>query len=54
MKRTMQDLYHAETHDPGPTPLDELAESGGFQEAEPISSTEEDEDAGTGDNETEE
>jgi hypothetical protein len=54
MKRTMQDLYHAETFDPAPTPLDELAESGGFQEAEPISGTEEDEDAGTGNDETEE
>ena len=54
MKRTMQDLYHAETHDPGPTPLDELAESGGFQEAEPISGPESDEDAEPGENETEE
>lgn len=54
MKRTMQDLYTAETYDPGPTPMELLAESGGFQEAEPISDPEEEADAETGDNETEE
>lgn len=53
MKRTLDDLYMAETFDHDPTPLDELAESGGFQEAESLDA-EEDEDAETGDNETEE
>lgn len=50
MKRTMQDLYTAETFDPGPTPMEQLAESGGFQEAESLDT---DPDAETGDNEME-
>lgn len=36
MKRTMQDLYTAETFDPAPTPMEELAENGAFQEAESL------------------
>ena len=49
----------SEFYDPGHTQedrdtLDELAESGGFQEAEPISGPESDEDAEPGENETEE
>lgn len=52
MKRTMQDLYKAETFDPGPTPMELLAENGGFQEAESLD-TESGEDAGPGDDEKE-
>lgn len=36
MKRTMEDLYTAETFDPGPTPMEDLAASGDFQEAESL------------------
>ena len=38
MKRTLANLYIAETKEPGPTPLEVLAEEGGgdgFEEAEP-------------------
>lgn len=52
MKRTMQDLYTAETFDPGPTPMELLAENGGFQEAESLD-TESGKDAGPGDDEKE-
>ncbi len=50
MKRTMEDLYTAETFDPGPTPMDDLAASGGFQEAESLD-PDTDPDADTGDDE---
>ena len=53
MKRTMQDLYTAETYDPSPTPMELLAEGGdAFQEAESLEDGT-DEDAEPGDNEKE-
>ncbi len=54
MKRTLDDLYTAETSsEPYRTPMDDLAENGGFQEAESLD-PESEEDAETGGNETEE
>lgn len=44
MKQTMQDLYDAETLEPDTLPIDDLAESENFQEAETL-------DAETGDDE---
>lgn len=53
MKRTLDDLYTAETYDPSPTPMELLAEGGdAFQEAESLEDGT-DEDAEPGDNEKE-
>ncbi len=50
MEQTMQDLYRAETYEPGPTPMEELVASGDFQEAESLD-PDTDPDADTGDDE---
>lgn len=51
MKRTMQDLYDAETTEPAPTPMELLAGGDGFQEAEDIDPDEDPDADETGDDE---
>lgn len=36
MRRTLDDLYTAETAEPGPTPMEELAAGAEFQDANPV------------------